>query len=1138
MEETVLKGHQALLNPGEENEQDIFGYKTNSCRRAMCNVGAVLTCGFLLLVFYWKPEWDVRAQCSRCSLQDADVLLIRPTGECKVWVKKKVMWIQLSSQCNPSRLPCPLIADQISFLNKIIMEPDLKVRYVQVQKIRYIWKINEKQFVRVGGLEDSHSCSDIRSKFGSGLTAAEANTRRLIFGPNTIDIQIIPLWKLLCKEVLNPFYVFQVFSVCLWISNDYIEYSVAIIIMSLISIAFSVYEVRQQSVKLHGLVESHNHMTVTVCRKDVGYQEVLSSQLVPGDLFLVTGNKRVLPCDAVLIQGGCIVNESMLTGESVPVTKTPLPSVAGPTSWWSSSADHKLHLLFCGTQVIQTKTGSQGEVKAVVHRTGFSTAKGELVRSILYPKPMDFKLYQDAFRFLMCLGVIAILGMIYTICVFLVKGRSVVEMVKKALDVITIAVSPALPASITVGIIYSTRRLKKKGIFCISPQRINVCGQLNLVCFDKTGTLTEEGLDLWGLATVKGKGLQSIFRFSGRDILPWGPFFGALASCHSLSLSDNNLQGDPLDLKMFEATCWEIDENQQDGGSNFFIVKPGPKANKESVQGIIVLNQFPFSSALQRMSVVTQLVGRDKFTVYLKGAPETVAALCIPTTVPRTFSTELQRYTTQGFRVIGFAYKSLWNGRVVPVTSLKREEVESDLVFLGFLILENKLKSQTIPVLEELLRARIRTVMITGDNLQTAVTVARKSGMIPAGQKLMLIDSSDGNECAHASISWKLMESGKDNGQETKIQMDNFEKKRNFHFALSGKSFDVLLQHFYHLLPKILVNATVFARMSPSQKGSLIQEFQKLDYCVGMCGDGANDCGALKNAHAGISLSKYEASVSSPFTSNIDNIECVTVLIKEGRAALVTSFCMFKFMAIYSMIQYLAVLLLYWKLNTFGGYQFLFQDLAIITIVGMTMNLNHAYPMMVPYRPPSQLISPPLLLSVLLNIALNLALNIVGFVMVTNQPWYSHTDMHSACRPENNLTTTSVHNVTAVNQPSFHSFASSHFQSYENTTVWFLSTLSLVTTAFVMCKGKPFRQPIYTNYLFILVLLAQSGICLFLLFVDHGGVYKVMDLVCTPYKWRVYVLIMVAVHFVIVNLVEEMLIETTASGCPCGGPVG
>uniref|UniRef100_A0A4W3I8D4 P-type ATPase A domain-containing protein n=1 Tax=Callorhinchus milii TaxID=7868 RepID=A0A4W3I8D4_CALMI len=636
--------------------------------------------------------------------------------------------------------------------------------------------------------------------------------------------------------------------------------------------------------------------------------EVLSSQLVPGDLFLVTGNKRVLPCDAVLIQGGCIVNESMLTGESVPVTKTPLPSVAGPTSWWSSSADHKLHLLFCGTQVIQTKTGSQGEVKAVVHRTGFSTAKGELVRSILYPKPMDFKLYQDAFRFLMCLGVIAILGMIYTICNNPFKNKQ--QFGHSALDVITIAVSPALPASITVGIIYSTRRLKKKGIFCISPQRINVCGQLNLVCFDKTGTLTEEGLDLWGL---------SIFRFSGRDILPWGPFFGALASCHSLSLSDNNLQGDPLDLKMFEATCWREWEGSLSPVTNlpfqeFCMLQ-------ESVQGIIVLNQFPFSSALQRMSVVTQLVGRDKFTVYLKGAPETVAALCIPTTVPRTFSTELQRYTTQGFRVIGFLLSRVKLLFVVIV----REEVESDLVFLGFLILENKLKSQTIPVLEELLRARIRTVMITGKGRAFSPDPADCPCLNPSPRCSAFISrlapSSDRTgrlfhrvyghlTSLYLALNYSIVKRFK-----TQPHMDNFEKKRNFHFALSGKSFDVLLQHFYHLLPKILVNATVFARMSPSQKGSLIQEFQ--NYCVGMCGDGANDCGALKNAHAGISLSKYEASVSSPFTSNIDNIECVTVLIKEGRAALVTSFCMFKFMAIYSMIQYLAVLLLYWVCLTF-----------------------------------------------------------------------------------------------------------------------------------------------------------------------------------------------------------------------------
>ena len=84
-----------------------------------------------------------------------------------------------------------------------------------------------------------------------------------------------------------------------------------------------------------------------------------------------------------------------------------------------------------------------------------------------------------------------------------------------------------------------------------------------------------------------------------------------------------------------------------------------------------------------------------------------------------------------------------------------------------------------------------------------------------------------------------------------------------------------------------------------------------LSYYVGMCGDGANDCSALKAAHAGISLSDAEASIASPFTSRTPNIQCVPTVIREGRAALVTSFAVFKYMALYSMIQFVSVLILY-----------------------------------------------------------------------------------------------------------------------------------------------------------------------------------------------------------------------------------
>ncbi|VEL41962.1 unnamed protein product [Protopolystoma xenopodis] len=87
---------------------------------------------------------------------------------------------------------------------------------------------------------------------------------------------------------------------------------------------------------------------------------------------------------------------------------------------------------------------------------------------------------------------------------------------------------------------------------------------------------------------------------------------------------------------------------------------------------------------------------------------------------------------------------------------------------------------------------------------------------------------------------------------------------------------------------------------------------QSVGYFVAMCGDGANDCGALKAAHAGVSLSEAEASVASPFTSQRHDISCIPKLIREGRCALTTSFGIFKFMAGYSLTQFASVILLYW----------------------------------------------------------------------------------------------------------------------------------------------------------------------------------------------------------------------------------
>lgn len=100
----------------------------------------------------------------------------------------------------------------------------------------------------------------------------------------------------------------------------------------------------------------------------------------------------------------------------------------------------------------------------------------------------------------------------------------------------------------------------------------------------------------------------------------------------------------------------------------------------------------------------------------------------------------------------------------------------------------------------------------------------------------------------------------------------------------------------------MLVKAQIFARMSPDEKNEVVERLQSLGYTVLMCGDGANDCAALKAADVGISLSEAEASVAAPFTSRTPDISCVIEVIKEGRAALVTSFSCFKYMQVFRLL--------------------------------------------------------------------------------------------------------------------------------------------------------------------------------------------------------------------------------------------
>jgi len=383
----------------------------------------------------------------------------------------------------------------------------------------------------------------------------------------------------------------------------------------------------------------------------------------------------------VLLSGDCIVNESMLTGESVPVSKIPATDEslrALDLTAASVSSDAARHFLFSGTKIVRARRphedpNGDAVALALVVRTGFGTTNGSLVRSMLFPKPSGFKFYRDSFRYISVMALIAMFGFTASLVNFIRLGLHWKLVIVRALDLITIAVPPALPVTLTIGTNFALGRLRAKNVFCISPQRVNVGGKLDIMCFDKTGTLTEEGLDVLGVRVVLGrlKRFSTVFEDSGalhagseqhdnnsndnynddnNSVLDDSlqsmvrAALYAMATCHTLRSVDGHLVGDPLDLKMFDFTGWTFQESDNGGGggnggdvsedhaglSPSIARSPACQASETGPVELGVLRSFEFVSHLRRASVLVRPFGQQSGDIYVKGAPECMRDICRP----------------------------------------------------------------------------------------------------------------------------------------------------------------------------------------------------------------------------------------------------------------------------------------------------------------------------------------------------------------------------------------------------------------------------------------------------------------------------------------------------------------------------
>ncbi|KAL2809495.1 hypothetical protein BJX63DRAFT_423820 [Aspergillus granulosus] len=1136
------KARQEINITSEDVTIVVTGFTTTTLGVVLYYLLCALTLGFAFLLFRWFPRWRIRL-----------LGRVSPLNVCN-WVVVEDQWKQFSiceilSQ-SYNRPLSTIFADSYRYQYDEDSDPTVEyLRYFDYRYLRFFYHPLEDKFLLITGWKDP---SWVNAKsMRAGLDAEDRDSREQIFGLNAINIQQKPLFQLLVDEAFHPFYIFQLASLVLWSLDEYYYYAACIFIISVVSIGTTVVETNATMSRLKEM--SHFECDIRVLRNGF-WRSVTSQELVPGDVFEFSDPSLIqVPCDCILLSGDCIVNESMLTGESVPVSKTPLTDDALDYLNLSAPSVHPdiaKHFLFNGTRIIRARRPQGVEddeaiALAIVMRTGFLTTKGALIRSMLFPKPSGFKFYRDSFRYISVMGVIALLGFIASFVNFVRLGLSWRLIIVRALDLITIVVPPALPATLTIGTNFALSRLKSKNIFCISPQRVNVGGKLDVVCFDKTGTLTEDGLDVLGLRIMnKQQRLSELVsdvsskpptESSSESLLclaKYNTIVRIMATCHSLRVVDDELLGDPLDVKMFEFTGWSFEEGGghalEHPSSEHETIVPSvarPPGYSASVDGsghmneaveLGILRSFEFVSQLRRASVIVRQFGNSGATVFVKGAPESIKDICLPESLPPDFEETLSHYTHNGYRVIACAAKYEQRLSWMKIQKMTRSDAESHLEFVGFIIFENKLKPTSSETITELNRANIRNIMCTGDNILTAVSVARECGIIGLEEQVYIPHFVEGHPHApRGSLSWEsvsdpnlkldshtLMPSTAPNGVDLSIPGDACNAHK-YSLAVSGDVFRWILDFEDEIVVKrMLVRGNVFARMSPDEKHELVEKLQSLDYCCGFCGDGANDCGALKAADVGISLSDAEASVAAPFTSRQFDVSCVPTLIREGRSSLVTSFCCFKYMSLYSAIQFASVSFLYTSASNLGDFQFLFIDLALILPIAIFMGWTAPYPILSRKRPTADLVSRKVLTPLLGQITICVLIQLVAYKLVQLQPWFRAPDIRLG--EDNNI------------------------ENSENTVLFLISTFQYVLASVVLSVGPPFRNPMRSNTPFLITIVLDLAFSCYMLYRPSEWVKQVMQLTYLSDTFATWLLGLALGSFLLAWLAERKLFPQLA----------
>ena len=694
------------------------------------------------------------------------------------------------------------------------------------------------------------------------------------YGDNTFDIPVPTFTELWKEHSVAPFFVFQLFCVGLWLLDDYWYWSLFTLVM-LVGFESTVVWQRQRTLQEFRGMNIQPYDIWVHRRND--WELIKSDKLLPGDLASVSRTKEDsgVACDMLLVEGTAIVNEAMLSGESTPLLKDSIQLRPSDAQIEPEGLD-KNAFLYGGTKVLQVTHASLSEdapdtvptlssgvkpppdkgAMAIVIKTGFETSQGSLVRTMIYSTERVSANNVEALLFILFLLIFAIAASWYVWQEGVRNDRKRSKLLLDCVLIITSVVPPELPMELSLAVNTSLAALSKYAIYCTEPFRIPYAGRVDIACFDKTGTLTGEDLVVDGIAGLSLDDKNAKAEKDGAQsrlvpVLATGQQTTlVLATAHALvRLDEGDIVGDPMEKATLTSLGWTLGRNDTLTGRSFSSGNGGG----EIVQ---IKRRFQFSSSLKRQSSVALVLTTDKATgkkakgtfIGVKGAPETIRTML--SRVPPHYEETFKYFTRNGGRVLALGYRYLSAESELgqtKINNLKRENVETDLTFAGFLVLQCPLKDDATSSIRMLNESSHRCVMITGDNPLTAAHVARQVEIVD--RDILILDSPE-HDTGEALV-WRSID------EKTTIPVD-FNKPideailQEKDICVTGHALSKLKGQ--QALQQILRHTWVYARVSPKQKEDILLGLRDLGYTTLMCGDGTNDVGALKQAHIGVAL--------------------------------------------------------------------------------------------------------------------------------------------------------------------------------------------------------------------------------------------------------------------------------------------